>query len=164
MKQQAAKLIDPKEMGHRPLELKQPIFDEDAVERADSALKALSSSFGQWLDEELAKLQSARVEAAANGWSDASLEKILIAAHDLKGLGATYDYPIVTQIAASLCRLIETDQGRAAARAMPALLEGHVDAARAVVRAGAKTDSHPIGRALLLSLEGHVKALNVAAS
>jgi hypothetical protein len=56
-------LIDPTEMGRRVLELKRPVFDDAALARADEAMQSMSSSFPEWLDAEIAKLQAARVAA-----------------------------------------------------------------------------------------------------
>jgi len=139
-----------------------PVFDADAVARADKALKAMSGQFKQWLDDEVARLQGARVAAAAALWSDEALSELHGCAHDLKGVGATYEYPLVTQLAASLCRLIETDAGKVAARAAPALVIAHVDAIRACARDSIRTDGHPTGKALLGALEKEVLALGVA--
>lgn len=155
-------IIDPREHGQRPLNLKMPVFDEGAVSRADDALKSMSGSFEQWLDNDSVKLQAARVEAQRLGWSDESLEVVLRGAHDLKGMGATYGYPLVTQLGASLCRLIETEAGKQASRANPALVNAHVDALRAVIRDRITTDAHPLGRAIVRALEAHVAALGVA--
>lgn len=146
----------------RRLNLKAPVFDEAAVARADDALKAISGSFQQWLEEDMAKLQAARLAAEAAGWRADALEPVMAAAHDLKGLGGSCEFPLLTQIAASLCRLVETDAGKAAARAEPALVSAHVDALRAALRDGIKTDAHPIGRMLLRTLEAQVEALGVA--
>lgn len=155
-------LINPKDAGARVLDLKPPIFDEGALARADEALREMSGSFGAWLDKEVARLQDARIAAVAANWSDEAQETLLFAAHDLKGLGATYEFPIVTQIAASLCRLLDTPEGKATVRASPALAAAHVDAVRATVRDGVKTDTHRVGAALLRALEEQVAALGVA--
>ena len=146
----------------RPLDLKAPVFDAAAVARADDALQAMSGQFQEWLEEEVSKLQTARLAAQAAGWRPTALEPIVAVAHDLKGLGGTYDFPLVTQIAASLCRLLETDAGKAAASADPALVAGHVDALRAALRDGIKADTHPVGRALLKALEARGETLGVA--
>ncbi len=153
-------IIDPREHGLGPLNLKLPVFDDGA--RADDALKSMSASFEQWLDGESARLQAARVEAQRLGWSDEALDPVLRSAHDLKGMGATYGYPLVTQLGASLCRLIETEAGRRAARANPALVNAHVDALRAVIRDRITTNADPVGRAIVSALEARVAALGVA--
>ncbi|MES1156172.1 MAG: Hpt domain-containing protein [Alphaproteobacteria bacterium] len=155
--------IDPREAAPPRLALKPPVFDEEAVARADQALQAMSGSFRQWLDQEVGRLQSARMIAAELGWTDEGLDPVLMAAHDLKGMGATYDYPLITQIAGSLCKLIDSEEGKAAARAAPALVCAHIDAIRAAARDGVKTDSHPVGQALLRALEAQVGALGLPA-
>lgn len=157
-----AKFIDPREAGVRQFDLKQPVFDADAISRADETMKAMSASFEKWLDADAQALQSARSAAEANGWSDGALQTLMRAAHDLKGMGGAYGYPLVTDIAASLCRLIETDAGKAAARANPDLVCAHVDALRASIRDRITSDAHPVGRALVQALETRVAALGVA--
>lgn len=139
-----------------------PLFDSAAVARAESALRSMSNHFQGWLEEELEKVQAARLDARQRGWDDASLDALLAAAHDVKGLGSTYDYPLATRIAGSLCRLIETPEGKHAARADSRLLEAHVDAMRAAARDKIKTANDPVGRALLATLEDRVTALGVA--
>lgn len=139
-----------------------PLFDAAAVARAEGALRAMSAHFQGWLEEELDKVQAARLAARARGWDEAGLAALLGAAHDVKGLGSTYDYPLATRIAASLCRLIETPEGQRAARSDPRLVEAHVDAMRAAARDRIKSEQDPVGRALLAALEDRVAALGVA--
>jgi chemotaxis protein histidine kinase CheA len=155
-------VIDPREAGHGALKLAQPVFSEEALARAEQALEAMSGSFGKWLDADIAKLQEARLRAAEEAWPDPALDALWRAAHDLKGMGGTYGYPIVTQLAGSLCRLIETQAGKAAARANPELIGAHVDALRAAVRDRIASEAHPIGRVLVQTLEAQVLRLGVA--
>lgn len=157
-----AQLIDPREYERRPLDLKAPVFDANAIARAEEALKALSGSFQEWLEADVANLQTARAAGDIEGWSDEHLDAVFSIAHDIKGLGATYNYPLATQIAASLCRLIETDAGKVEARRDPSLLRAHVDAVRAAARDQIKSAENPVGRALLHTLEARVRDLNVA--
>ena len=157
-----AEFIDPRTKGLRGLELRQPVFSPEAVERADNALKAMSGSMQEWLDADIERLQNARAEAEAAQWSFASLDKLGGVAHDIKGMGTTYGYPLVTQIGASLCRLIETESGKGLAQHDPTLVIAHIDALRAAVRDQVKDDQHPVGRALLLALQTRVERLGVA--
>ncbi|GAM99172.1 hypothetical protein U91I_02814 [alpha proteobacterium U9-1i] len=155
-------MIDPREVGRRVLELKRPVFDDAALARADEAMQSLSAAFPQWLEEEVSKLQIARLAADSAAWEAVWLDPLYGAAHDLKGLGTTYGYPLVTQIAASLCRLVETDAGKAATAANPGLARAHVDAIRAAVRDKIKSAGHPVGAALVKALNAEVEALGVA--
>lgn len=155
-------VINPRDVGLPILDGKQPVFDPEAIARADETLKAMSHSFQEWLEADVRKLQQARVDAEQAGWSDAALEQLMGVAHDIKGMGASYGYPMATQIAASLCRLVETPAGKAAARTQPALAQAHVDALRAVVRDRIMTDQHPVGRTLMQTLNIQVERLGVA--
>ncbi|MEZ6022094.1 MAG: Hpt domain-containing protein [Hyphomonadaceae bacterium] len=111
MSSSKAQQVDPREAGLRGLNLKQPLFDADAVARADSALNSMGAAFEAWLDADVNKLQAARQEAVRAHWTNETLAALMAVSHDLKGMGGTYGYELVSDIAASLCRLIETDAG-----------------------------------------------------
>lgn len=162
MSKPKAEMIDPRDAGFRAHDLKRPLFDEEAIARADNTLKAMGESMEQWLDADAERLQQARLAAEAAHWNAASVEALLSAAHDMKGMGGTYGFPLATQLAASLCRLIETDTGKFAAQRDPSLVRAHVDALRAAVRDRIRSDAHPVGRALVVALEEHVARLGVA--
>ena len=78
-----------------------------------------------------------------------------VRAHDLKGLGATYEFPLITRIAASLCKLIDDKEKRMQASIQ--LIDAHIDAVKAAVRDNIKTDEHPVGKILITELERRVK-------
>ncbi|MBL8531235.1 MAG: Hpt domain-containing protein [Hyphomonadaceae bacterium] len=162
MSKAKAQFIDPREHGARFLDLRQPVFDSDAVARADQTLSAMSASFQQWLDADILRLQNARQAAEEAAWSNPALNELWGVAHELKGMGGSYGYPLVTEIAASLCRLIETDSGKRAAQQAPGLVAAHVDALRAIARDKIQTGEHPIGRALSQTLAAQVERLGVA--
>lgn len=82
--------------------------------------------------------------------------ELFFRAHDLKGLGSTYQYPLVTRLAGSLCRLLDDPSRRLAVPMV--LIDAHIDAIRAVVRDRIQTDDHPTGRILAETLEAEVAA------
>ena len=131
-------------------------LDADAVARAEAALKSLSGQFSQWLNDELEKLDAARADVKAKGLTAATSESLYMRAHDLKGLGATYEFPLVTRIAASLCKLIDNPDTRTTAPLY--LVDAHIDAIKAAVRDGIKTDEHPVGKVLAEELEAKTSA------
>jgi len=157
-----AEFIDPREHGLRTTQLKKPIFDAGAIARADEALEAMGEDMAAWLRADIERLQAARLRAAAASWNALSQEDVYAIAHDLKGLGATYGSLLATAIAASLCRLIETDAGKALAQRDPSLARAHIDALRASVRNGINTADDPLGGSVLQALEVRVAALGVA--
>ncbi len=130
-------------------------LDADAVARAEAALKSLSGQFAQWLQDELDKLDAARAEVKSKGMLPETSEVLYMRAHDLKGLGATYEFPLVTRLAASLCRLIDNPDTRT--RAPLNLIDAHIDSIKAAVRDDIRTDQHPVGKALADELELRVR-------
>lgn len=130
-------------------------IDPAAIAKAEAALKSLSSNFSEWLQDEIAKLDAARARIKAEGWSAETAENLYLRAHDLKGLGTTYEYPLITRIAASLCKMIDDPATRL--NAPMNILDAHIDAIKACVRDGIKDASNPVGGMLAEELEGRVK-------
>ena len=131
-------------------------INADAIAKAEEALKAMSSQFGQWLQDEITKLDAAQAAIRAEGYNTQTAEGLYFRAHDLKGLGATYQYPLVTRLAGSLCKLLDDPTKRLEAPMV--LVDAHIDAIRAVVRDQIQTDDHPTGRVLAETLEAKVAA------
>lgn len=129
-------------------------IDANAIAKAEAALKAMSAQFGQWLQDEIVKLDKAQADIRTKGYTPETAEALYFRAHDLKGLGTTYQYPLVTRIAGSLCRMM--DDGDKRMQAPVAVIDAHVDAIRAVVRDAIQTDDHPVGRDLAETLEARV--------
>jgi hypothetical protein len=129
-------------------------IDAAAIAKAEEALKAMSAQFGQWLQDEIVKLDQAQTDIRTSGYNARTAEALYFRAHDLKGLGATYQYPLVTRLAGSLCKMMDDPAKRLAAPI--ALLDAHIDAIKAVVRDQIQTDDHPTGRVLAEALEGRV--------
>jgi hypothetical protein len=130
-------------------------IDAAAIAKAEAALKSLSGNFSQWLQDEITKLDGARQQVKANGVTPEGMENLYLRAHDLKGLGTTYGYQLITRIAGSLCRLIDEKDKRMSTSM--ALVDGHIDAIKAAVRENMTADDHPIGAALVAELERRVK-------
>lgn len=129
-------------------------IDPAAIAKAEAALKSLSGNFAQWMNDELAKLEAARGRVRAEGLSPETCEALYLRAHDLKGLGSTYEFPLVSRMAGSLCKLIDDPATRCSAPLF--LIDAHIDAIKAAVSAGIKTDEHPTGKAMVDELERRV--------
>lgn len=129
-------------------------IDANAIAKAEQALQAMSSQFGQWLQDEIVKLDQAQADIRASGYNAVTAEALYFRAHDLKGLGTTYQYPLVTRLAGSLCKLLDDPAKRTDAPVL--LLDAHIDAIKAVVRDEIQTDDHPVGKILAETLEARV--------
>lgn len=122
-------------------------IDPSAIAKAEAALKSLSGNFAQWLSDEIAKLDAARGRVADEGVNAETMEGLYLRVHDLKGLGATYEFPLITSIGASLCRLIDDKDKRLTVDL--AVVDAHIEAIKAAVRNNIKTEDQPEGRQML---------------
>lgn len=129
-------------------------LDPSLLAKAEAALQSLSSQFAEWMQDELAKLDAARAVIKAEGLNAKTAEALYTCGHDLKGLGATYEFPIVTRMAGSLCRLLDEPAKRATAPLY--LIDAHIDAIKAAVRQNIRDDQHPVGAVLVSELERRV--------
>jgi hypothetical protein len=130
-------------------------IDPAAIAKAEAALQSLSGNFTQWLNDEITKLDGARQTVRAEGPTAENMESLYLRAHDLKGLGATYGFPLITRIAGLLCRLIDDKSKRL--QAPLGLIEAHIDAIKAAARDEIKTEEHPVGKILVQELESRIK-------
>jgi len=130
-------------------------IDPAAIAKAEAALKSLSGNFTQWLNDEIGKLEGARQTVRTEGANAENMESLYLRAHDLKGLGATYGFPLITRIAGLLCRLIDDKSKRL--QAPVALIDAHIDAIKAAARDEIKTEDHPVGKILVQELEGRIR-------
>lgn len=115
-------------------------MDLAPIQRAERALEQLSVAFDSWLKEEVDTLTKARDDVRTNGLSEDTRKELHRAAHDLKGQGETYGYPLITSVCSTLCKLLES-------ATQPDLIpldiiDHHVDAVRNMMRMKIKSDSH----------------------
>ncbi len=123
---------------------------EDPVARAESALAQLAPEFSDWMHAECEQLDKARNRVREGGMAAQPREALFRAAHDIKGQAVTLGFPLVADVAGSLCRLIE--ETRDPCRIPLALVDQHVDAVRAIVREHARPHAHAVAEKLTGSL------------
>ena len=131
-------------------------LDLSAIKRAEQAIAELKEEFAGWIVEDVEKLGAARDAFAANRSAE-TFGTLYRAAHDLKGQGATFDFPLVARVAASLCKF--TDGAGAGASLPLNLIDAHVDAIRIIVRDKIKNPSDDrTANVLATELEAQVAA------
>jgi HPt (histidine-containing phosphotransfer) domain-containing protein len=119
--------------------------EPDPVARAEQALFELSSDFSRWMESECERLDAAR-RAVAAGFTDQTRDELFRAAHDIKGEAATFGFPLIEPVAASLCRLIEHSPDPARIPLM--LIDQHVDGIIAIVHRNARGNTERKAREL----------------
>lgn len=129
-------------------------LDMSAIKRAEKALAELKTEFADWIIADVAKLTAMR-DVYAKMPDAENLRALYRAAHDLKGQGTTFDFPLVTRVAASLCNLTEA----VISRDPPVtLIDAHVDAIKIVVRDNIRDATNAMATMLTAELEGRVTA------
>ncbi|WP_291842253.1 Hpt domain-containing protein [Maricaulis sp.] len=130
--------------------------DLHMIQKAEEALKDLRSDFGQWLEEEVVKLEAAARIVRDKGLEGAEGEELFVRAHDLRGLGTTYEFPIITRLAKSLTKMIDMPEKRA--QAPTGLALAHVGAIRAALSQNIRDDNDPVAAELAGELETQTAA------
>ena len=103
----------------------------DTIRRAEEAVGKLASQYREWVRGDLAKLRDALASAGAGAAArEAAYEQIRHIAHDLRGQGSTFGYPLVTRIAQSVSQTLKTC---GADTESDAELAAHVDAIATVI-------------------------------
>jgi chemotaxis protein histidine kinase CheA len=127
--------------------------------RAEAAVAHLARDYATWALEDVAKaakaLATAKADAAAR---PAQVEALFRVAHDLKGQGSSFGYPLVTKIGHSLCALTR-DRALTYQDEHLDLAQAHVDAIQLVLTKGIKGDGGKVGAELVARLEQRVAEL-----
>ncbi len=132
--------------------------DMGAIKRAEAAMDTLKSQFGGMAADGIQTLADARQAYAAKA-DPASRAALLRAALDIKGQAATFDFPLMGRVAASLTRLLgEAPQGVA----LPmTLVDAHVSAMQVIHRRNITGNDDKVALALIGELDAQVGQLLV---
>lgn len=149
--QQDAEIINPPNMLQ--IKIGGPIRAGDLhlIEKAEDAIKDLRGDFGAWLEEEVEKLETAAKAVQSAGLKGDEGEQLFIRAHDLRGLGSTYEFPIITRLAKSLTKMIDMPEKRQ--EASKGLALAHVNAIRAALSQNIRDTNDAVAAALAEELE-----------
>ncbi|GER06956.1 hypothetical protein GCM10007972_19960 [Iodidimonas muriae] len=124
----------------------------EALEKAEKALETLSEDYPDWVSGLITKLAEQHVRCVDTPEDRKDFfEEIHRIAHDMKGQGGTFGYPLITNFADSLSNFtsIKTDIDDK----MVELVKSHVDAMRAVIKGRVKGEGGEIGQQLRKSLQ-----------
>jgi chemotaxis protein histidine kinase CheA len=106
--------------------------DFNPLSEAEQAMEELSEQFGSWMEDECQALENARQLVHRQGLTEEVRQTLFRAAHDIKGHGTTFGYPMSSDVADSLCRMIENTAD--ASRIPLAFIDQCVNAVRAIIR------------------------------
>jgi chemotaxis protein histidine kinase CheA len=99
---------------------------EAAIERAEQHIEDLKPDFADWLDRELDELARSIRRLADDPASEAVLDDINQRCDQLRGVGGTMGFELVTFIASNFCDVLEAI--KAGAPCDPSVIDCHMDA------------------------------------
>lgn len=130
------------------------VFTASVLRRAEIALAKISEQFEDWLRIDLDALEHAKNDIVRMGMSEPRLRELDRCARLLRGAGATFGYPIVSEFAGHLHEAI-TSRGES----LPsAVIAAYVDAMKAAVREQVREPEDATATAIVSELEGQLKA------
>ena len=123
---------------------------EDAIAAAEKVIENTGAVFGDLVQADIGRLDEAFAKYKEDG-DRTALNAVFRIVHNMRGLGATFRYSLVTRIGTSMCRYItERKEG---VELELGLLESHVDALRAVVKAHMQGEGDTVSQAVAARLE-----------
>lgn len=128
-------------------------IDMAALKRAEAALEQVSGEFAEWMDQDVRILADMAARHAAQPDAE-SRAALLRAAHDIKGQAATFDFPLVGRVAASLSKLV--DEIPPGCALPTALVEAHVQAVLVIHRQNIRGAQDTTASTLCAELEARV--------
>jgi hypothetical protein len=151
------------EIIHPANKLKQYITDPrslnaTALAKAEAAMQKVAGSIDLTKEAEptLKEMQAAYLAMKEDpGQAQAQGQRIYNLAHDLRGLGSNFNYPLITRIGGSLCRFIEGLE--TASDTQLEIIRAHIDAIRAVLHNKMSGEGHAIGIQIAEGLETLVR-------
>jgi len=81
-------------------------IDGAMLAAAEAAAAEMAVEFPAWAATDVQRMRAAAAELRVAEFPEA-VQPIITVAHDLKGQGGSFGYPLVTLVAGSLCRLLE---------------------------------------------------------
>jgi hypothetical protein len=145
----AVEIIEPpRHLGLKAVPGRGPSLQE-ILARCRRDIRELATHFELGLEADLEVLQKSVAllrGAGSEPGCETALEEIYARCHELRGLAGSFGYPLVSEIALSLCRFLEQSKGRTSA--CNEVIIAHVDAIRAVVHERVGADGGTLGRDL----------------
>jgi hypothetical protein len=127
---------------------------DEVLDRAEAQVESWAEDYRSAVRQDLASLRKFLRTAENDPHSDSrgvQLESMYRVAHDMKGQGSSFGYPLVTEIAGALCRYLGLPpQIETIDLAVCAI---HVDALHVIIQNGVTGDGGELGQKVLDGIE-----------
>lgn len=131
-------------------------INEEALAEAEAALDKMSEDYPDWVQGLITKLQEQHGRCVDSPERRVECFEVISAiAHDMKGQGGTFGYPLITNFSDSLYGF--SNNRKEVSDNMVELVKSHVDAMRAVIKGRVSGDGGEIGKGLVDSLNDAIE-------
>lgn len=131
------------------------ILPEDVLASAEQQLKREADGFLDWAKQFLDRLSRQVAEAKQiSGERTQNFEEINLIAHELRGQGGTFGYPLITVFGKSLYEVTKPPCRQDDANLE--IVKAHIDTMRAVLREKVEGDGGEMGQALFKALKAAI--------
>jgi chemotaxis protein histidine kinase CheA len=128
-------------------------IDAVALKQAEMAIEDMQDDYLGWVKDDLANLTSSyeKAKSSPENWEEIQ-EDLYGFAHDVKGQGSSFGYPLVTAVANQLCVFMEGIEGKLSEVQLDAV-KVHIDTMKLVVTQKMAGEGGPAGEQLLKGLD-----------
>lgn len=143
------------EVVERPNELAKKIpkaggkAPEKAFKEAENIVRMMSDEYVEKLKVDIDQLKLF-ARSYRNDPSDANLEQVFRLVHNMRGQGATFGFPLITEIGRTFCRYVR--ERPETVRVKPTLVDQHLKALQVVYAQSIKGSGDEISRAVVRAL------------
>lgn len=132
---------------------------DEMADRAAKAVDSLSSQYDNWMESDLLRLNEAWSACRAEPASTDKARQLFMTAHNIRGVASSYDYPAISRLCGSLCKLLaDSKPGE-----NQALINLHVEACRAAFNPLSQSDgAESVADAVCEALEHKVDHMVVS--
>jgi len=133
-----------------------PRIDPAAMDKANAALEAMKEDYPDWVQKHIDDLRvhlARSVDTTGERMRRYGLMREI--AHDMKGQGATFGYPLITSFATSLHDFVGPKAGTTDNHIE--VIKSHIDAMAAVIKDRVKGNGGEIGQALTKGLQDAIE-------
>lgn len=128
---------------------------KDMLAKAEAAISKMSEDYPEWAMNDVDRLEAlVQGTKPATGNGRVVMEDAFKLAHDMRGQGGSFGYPLMTRISNSFCRFVE--ELEAVDEAAVQICKAHVQSMRAVLSNKVKGNGGSIGAQIAEGLEAAV--------
>lgn len=124
-----------------------------AMNQAEMAITDMAEDYLGWVKDDLAKLQGAYDKAVKEPDKAAEAKEEMYGfAHDIKGQGGSFGYPLMTAVGNHLCKFMEGVEGTLNAAQLQ-VVKVHIDTLQVIILERMEGDGGKAGARLLKGLD-----------